>query len=173
MKGSRSWRPLRGTSWRSRQADWEREGVYNQLIAVNEEGKTAGAMPNEFSEWLVSKTKEQEWDKVRVHSYLCQPNKEGKTVFSRFGMPMWTQLSMWAKNGLQFRVENKGLAAALKTWYNSTMGPVGEETEEKAKLVKALIARRGVIVKSSSMSMSAIELWNEKNENLSIDLPCI
>ena len=48
---------------------------------------------------------------------------------------------MWAKKGLQLRVENKDLGEALKIWYKSTLDPdVGEEREEEgAELVRSLI----------------------------------
>ena len=78
---------------------------------------------------------------------------------------------MWVKKGLKFRVENKELAEALKTWYNTTIDPdAGEEREEEAaELVRTLIEKRGVIVKpldNDNDLRSAVQLWNEKNKNL-------
>ena len=88
----------------------------------------AARMPVEFSEWPVTKGAEEEkWDKEEVYKYLCRPNQEGKTSIPRLdlAMPMWTRLS---KKGLQFRVKNKDLAEALKTWCNTTIDPdAGEE----------------------------------------------
>ena len=82
-------------------------------------------------------------------------------------MPMWTQVSMWAKKGLQFRVENKEVAEALKTWYNTTINPhVGEEEQaEEAELVRTLIQRRGVVVNDDDLRQ-VVQLWNERNKNL-------
>ena len=87
-------------------------------------------------------------------------------------MPMWTKLSMWAeKKGLQFRVENKEVAEALKTWYNTTIDPhVGEEEQaEEAELVRSLIEKRGVVVKlleNDDDLRPVVQLWNERNNNL-------
>ena len=78
---------------------------------------------------------------------------------------------MWAKKGLQLRVENKDLGEALKSWYKSTLDPdVGEEREEEgAELVRTLIGKRGVLVKllhNEDDLRLAVQMWNEKNENL-------
>ena len=69
------------------------------------------------------------------------------------------------------RVENTQLAEALKIWHKSTLDPdVGEEREEEgAELVRTLIRKRGVLVKllhNEDDLRSAVQLWNEKNENL-------
>ena len=142
--------------------------------AVGEDiAELTATLPREFLEWLVSKTEEENWDKTTVYNGLCQVNKEGKTAISLLdlAMPMWTRLSMWAKKGLQLRVENKDLGEALKIWHKSTLDPdVGEEREEEgAELVRTLIGRRGVLVKlirNHDDLRPAVQLWNVKNENL-------
>ena len=126
-------------------AHFAESNVWNKIAAVvgDEVAAAAVVMPIEYQEWLVTKTEEENWDKTTVHDGLCQPNKEGKTAISRLdlAMPMWTRLSMWAKKGLQLRVENKDLGEALKSWHKSTLDPdVGEEREEEgAELVRTLI----------------------------------
>ena len=100
----------------------DNSGWNKVAAAVGEDiAELTATLPREFLEWLVSKTEEENWDKTTVYNILCQPNKEGKTAFSRPAMPTWARLSMWAKKGLQMRVENKELAEALKTWYKSTL----------------------------------------------------
>lgn len=121
----------------------------------------------------MSQTEQEKWDKAWVYNGLCQPNQEGKTAITSLNleMPMWTKLSMWAKKGLQFRVENKEVAEALKTWYNTTINPhVGDEEQpEEAELVRTLIEKRGVVVKQLDNDDDLkpfVQLWNERNENL-------
>ena len=102
----------------------DNSGWNKVAAAVGEDiAELTATLPREFLEWLVSKTEEENWDKTTVYNGLCQVNKEGKTAISLLdhAMPMWTRLSMWAKKGLQMRVENKELAEALKTWYKSTL----------------------------------------------------
>ena len=131
----------------------------------------AVAMPVEFLEWLGSKTEEEEnWDKEEVYKYLCQKNQNSKTGISRqdLAMPIWTRLSMWQKKGLQFRVENKELAEALKTWCNTTIDPDAREEREEEELVRTMIEKRGVFVKpldNDNDLRSAVQQWNEKNKN--------
>ena len=111
--------------------DMDSSGWNKVAAGVGENiAQLAATLPREFSEWLLIKTEEENWDKTTVHNGLCQVNKEGKTAISLLdlAMPMWTRLSMWAKKGLQLRVENKDLGEALKIWHKSTLDPdVGEE----------------------------------------------
>ena len=102
---------------------------------------------------------------------LCKATREHQTALSRpMPMPVRTKLSTWApKKGLHFRVENKELAAALKTWH-STLADVGEENEEEADLIRTLIEKKGVVVNllgNADHLQSAVNQWNERNKHLS------
>ena len=155
----------------------EETSWWDELAATESVGSRianfAASMPVEFLKWLVTRTEEEKWNKTGVYNYLCQPNQEDKTPITRLSleMPMWTKLSMWVKKGLQFRVENKEVAEALKTWYNTTIDPhVGEEEQaEEAELVRSLIEKRGVVVKlleNDDDLRPVVQLWNERNKNL-------
>ena len=135
--------------------------------------ESAVAMPFAFTEWLVRKTeKEKYWKKDKVYQLLCEATPEHKTALSSIEMPMpiRTKLSTWApRKGLHFRVDNKELAEALKSWH-TTLADVGEE-KEKAKLVRSLIEKKGVVVVNHLGNgddlESAVKDWNERNEQLS------
>lgn len=109
--------------------------------------------------------------KKKVYQRLCKATREHQTALSRpMSMPMWTKLSTWApKIGLHFRVDNKELVAALKTWH-TTLADVGEENEEEADIIRTLIEKKGVVVNllgNDNQLESAVNGWNDKNKHLS------
>jgi len=150
-----------------------------EVVGAEEMAQAAFYMGAEFADWLLVKIDQENydkekagWEKEKVYKRLCQANKEHKTALSRpMPMSLRTKLSTWApEKGLHFRVDNKELAEALKSWQTS-LADVGEEKEEEGELVRSLIEKKGVVVNllgNADHLQSAVNQWNERNKHLSV-----